>query len=457
MSQDQYQSYDEEEYDNPTNNGGYGQEVSTQEPAEQQPEVNQNFSKVATTPGKNIAILVIIVVILSGMGYMILFSEDEVEKEKEEKQKVELEAPIQPSTEELQQLEEPPAPETEVIAISSPVIDLPDLPPLAPPDPPAPPPQARITPPPVTDNKPTNIINTIISEENPNSPSQAPVSGSADASRAVESLIFGGGASAGGGEGGAAAAPQGGANVPDFNLEEEEESDSDEVPITGAKKVKLSRIKDIQATIAQGKVIDAVLETAINTDLVGDIRAVISRNVYSEQGRNVLIPRGSRLIGNYFSEVARGQTRVQVSWTRIIRPDGMDFQLEGGFGVATDRLGRAGLPGKVDNRYAEIFGSALLISMITTSAAIAAEQFADSDGISTTENTDGSTRTSGSATNIAVTETISNVGDVGKQLVEELIKTQPTISIDQGTRIKVFVQRDLVFPQGVASNVRVIR
>ena len=111
--------------------------------------------------------------------------------------------------------------------------------------------------------------------------------------------------------------------------------------------------------------IPAVLETALDSDLPGYTRAVVSRDVRGFDGSTVLIPRGSRLIGQYKSGVALGQSRVFVIWTRVIRPDGVSVQIGS---PATDPLGRAGLDGKVDNHFFTRFGGSILLSVMNGAA-----------------------------------------------------------------------------------------
>src|SRR5690606_13594308 len=101
---------------------------------------------------------------------------------------------------------------------------------------------------------------------------------------------------------------------------------------------------DPATTITQGTLIPAVLETAINTDVPGYVRAIVSTDVRSFDGRRILVPRSSRLIGQYKSGLTAGQKRAYVIWTRLIRPDGVSVDLASpaiGFG------GETGLPGKV--------------------------------------------------------------------------------------------------------------
>ncbi len=121
------------------------------------------------------------------------------------------------------------------------------------------------------------------------------------------------------------------------------------------------RMDNPATTVAQGTLITAVLETAINSDLPGYVRAVISQDVKSYDGRRVLIPRGSHLIGEYKSGLAVGQSRAYILWTRLLRPDGVSIALAS---PATDYSGQNGLGGKVDGHFMKRFGAAILLSVI---------------------------------------------------------------------------------------------
>ncbi|MGN6495854.1 MAG: TrbI/VirB10 family protein, partial [Tsuneonella sp.] len=109
-----------------------------------------------------------------------------------------------------------------------------------------------------------------------------------------------------------------------------------------------------QTTVTQGTLIPAVLETAINTDVPGYVRAVVSQDVRSFDGTRVLVPRSSRLIGQYQSGVQGGQRRAYVIWTRLIRPDGASVNL-GSPAVGFD--GTTGLEGQVNSHFFKRFGS----------------------------------------------------------------------------------------------------
>lgn len=202
-------------------------------------------------------------------------------------------------------------------------------------------------------------------------------------------------------------------------------------------------------TVAQGKVIDCVLESAVNTDLPGTIRAIVSHDIYAEHGRDVLIPRGARLIGTYNSGVTRGQKRVFMVWTRMIRPDGVDIQLGS---PGTDPLGRSGVEGNVDNKFMELFSGAVLTSVLAFGAASIIEATTDNPNTSTSNSTgagfgSGSVTTQqGSPTAIAANQFTNQTFQTGKSLVDSYLNVNPTITIPQGTVMKVFVNRDLIFP-----------
>lgn len=114
-------------------------------------------------------------------------------------------------------------------------------------------------------------------------------------------------------------------------------------------------------TVTQGTMIPAILETAINTDVPGFVRAVVSQDVRSYDGSRVLIPRSSRLVGQYQSGLQAGQRRAYVIWQRVIRPDGVTVSLQS---PATSFDGTAGLEGDVNTHFFSRFGRAMLLSVI---------------------------------------------------------------------------------------------
>ncbi len=179
------------------------------------------------------------------------------------------------------------------------------------------------------------------------------------------------------------------------------------------------RIANSSFTVPQGAIIAGVLETAINSDLPGYVRAVVSRDVMGFDGRRVLIPSGSRLIGQYRSGLAAGQSRAFIVWTRLTRPDGVTVSLGS---PVTDPLGRAGLGGKVDSHFLKRFGSAILLSVVQSGL-----------GLLQRGNNDVVVRTADDAKSVA-----------GIALQRD-INIPPTVKVAQGSPIRIFIARDLDF------------
>ena len=182
------------------------------------------------------------------------------------------------------------------------------------------------------------------------------------------------------------------------------------------------------------------------------LRAIVTRDVYAEQGTDIMIPKGSRLIGTYESEVKGGQTRVAVMWNRLIRPDGIDIEI-GSAGV--DQLGRTGIAGDVYDHFWSKIGNAFLVSYVVPVVAAQAAKKASNiktdnstSQSSSTKNTDGSITitTSGDPTSQAIADSTKQFSDITKGMLQDSFSTKPTITVNQGTVISILVQKDLVFP-----------
>ena len=184
--------------------------------------------------------------------------------------------------------------------------------------------------------------------------------------------------------------------------------------------------------VKTGTVIPATMLTGLNSDLPGMILAQVSQNVYdTATGGYLLIPQGSRLVGGYDSFVTYGQSRALVTWNRVIYPDGSTIELKGMPG--TDQGGFAGLKDQVDNHYTRIFGSAILMSVITGG-------YEYSQG-SNTEVSDKETVGDAMSNAVARELTQTSAG-----LLRKNLNIQPTIKIRQGYKLNVMVNRDIIFP-----------
>lgn len=246
------------------------------------------------------------------------------------------------------------------------------------------------------------------------------------------------------------------------------------VSAAGVEVARATKNNRIDALVAQGTLIRGVLETALQSDLPGMVRAVVTENVWSFDGRRVLIPSGSRLIGEYRSGIAQGQTRVFIVWTRMLRSDGVSVQL-GSNGA--DDLGRAGNAGFVDNHYLERFGSAIVLSLVGGASQFLSAYGQNTDGygngtvITTTDPVTGvvtQTQTgvnqnqlSLQARQIAAQNISQTLTNIAQEALRNSINIPPTIYLDQGTRIIVFIRRDLdfsaLYPDPVKEALRELR
>lgn len=200
--------------------------------------------------------------------------------------------------------------------------------------------------------------------------------------------------------------------------------------------------KDLSNIIAQGKMLTAILENAINTEVPGEIRGIVSRDVYAESGNNILIPKGTRLFGNYSSNVTRGQARVEINWTRILRPDG----LEVGVSLkASDQYGRSGISGEIDNQYTSTVANALFTSLIAVGGALATDALINNDSMTTT-GSDGSVISTSSASSQVINQVTGAIIDTVTQTIEDSIDIKPVIRISHGTKMTVIVSSDISLP-----------
>ena len=184
--------------------------------------------------------------------------------------------------------------------------------------------------------------------------------------------------------------------------------------------VRSTRLAEPASTVIQGTLIPAVLETAIDTDVPGYVRAVVTQDVKSFDGSRVLIPRSSRLIGEYKGATQAGQRRAYLMWTRLVRPDGVSVALAS---PAADFSGQAGIGGQVNSHFFSRFGSSILLSIL--------------GGASGLVTGGASTVVVGGAGSSAASVAAQHDGARG-----------PTIKVRQGEPIRVFTARDLIFSNG---------
>ncbi len=184
-----------------------------------------------------------------------------------------------------------------------------------------------------------------------------------------------------------------------------------------------SVLPDRNYIIAQGTSLDCSLETALDSSLSGITTCILSRDVYSDNGRVLLLDRGSKLTGEYTGGLKNGQKRLFVLWTRAKTPNGVIISLNS---PSADGLGRSGVEGWVDTHFVERFGTAIFLSILSEATQIyAAKQSTDSGVII------GSSAETGS--------------DVAEKVLDYQADIPPTLIKNQGEIIKVMVARDLNF------------
>lgn len=180
----------------------------------------------------------------------------------------------------------------------------------------------------------------------------------------------------------------------------------------------MTRIANPTSTVPQGALIQAVLETALDSNRPGFVRAVVSRDVRSFDGTKILIPRGSRLFGEYKADLVDGQNRAFVLWQKLTRPDGSQMFLES---PAADPLGRAGIKGKVNSHFFERFAGSMLQSALDIGVGLATRSASDGTVVI---GLPGSNQTLVNPTQAAI---------------------KPTLKVRHGSSVSVFVARDLDF------------
>ena len=202
----------------------------------------------------------------------------------------------------------------------------------------------------------------------------------------------------------------------------------------GRSKIEVARatiIGDRNFLVAAGRSIPCSLTTAINSTQAGIVSCVIGQDVYSENGRVVMLDKGTKVLGQYTGGVRQGQARLFVVWTRALTPRGVAIDLGS---PASDELGRAGIGGGVDTQFWQRFGAALMFSVLEDAGAIASTHFAGV-GTNTTQ----------------VPATTSSQALAGSQNV------QPILKANQGQTVAIQVARDYDFGSVYDVEIRTVR
>lgn len=184
-----------------------------------------------------------------------------------------------------------------------------------------------------------------------------------------------------------------------------------------------------------GAIIPCVLQAGVNSDLPGMVRGIVTEDVHDSRSvRHLLIPKGTQAVGTYDSQVAFGQKRLLVVWSKLIFPNGSTMMLMGM--PAADQSGAAGMTGDVNNHWMSIFGAALATSIISAGVQASQHQVVNT--------------VNGAAQQPTMSQTMAaslgqQLGQLGMAISQKNMNVQPTIETKIGTRFYINVTKDMVF------------
>lgn len=178
--------------------------------------------------------------------------------------------------------------------------------------------------------------------------------------------------------------------------------------------------------LAKGTLLDCVLNTAINSTIPGMVSCNLTRNVYSDNGKVLLLERGSLVTGEFGGRVKTGQSRIYVLWNRIKTPNGVVVNLDS---PGADALGRSGIDGEVDKHWGERIGNAFLLSLIQDAIGFAATRGGSQNG----------------SQQMYFQNTQQTGDNMATTILKDSLQIPPTITKKQGERVAIFVARDLDF------------
>ena len=193
----------------------------------------------------------------------------------------------------------------------------------------------------------------------------------------------------------------------------------DQLSHSGIQTVRATMVGDRSLLLSVGTVIPCTLQTAINSTQAGFVSCVINHDVFSENGRIVLLDKGTKVLGQYAGGITQGQARLFVLWTRALTPRGVAINLGS---PASDSLGRAGLPGGVDTQFWSRFGLGLVISVLEDASNIASRAVQGEGTYST-----------------------QVPGNTANTVLQQTMQIRPVLKKNQGDTAAIFVAKDFDF------------
>jgi type IV secretion system protein VirB10 len=194
--------------------------------------------------------------------------------------------------------------------------------------------------------------------------------------------------------------------------------------------VQATLLGDRNFILPKGRTIDCSLATRVVNEVSGMAECVVTSDVYSDNGRVLLLERGSEATGEYVATMAQGQRRLFLLWTRVRTPNGVVINLAS---PASDALGTAGLPGYVDNRWSDRIGAAVLLSLVQDAIGYATANAVSQNG-------------GGASIGLYAFQNTRSTGErMVNQILQQTIAIKPTLYKNQGDRASIYVARDLDF------------
>ncbi len=194
-------------------------------------------------------------------------------------------------------------------------------------------------------------------------------------------------------------------------------------PITGTAQVSAANLGDRSMLLARGAFIPCILETQLFSTVPGESSCLVPDDVYSDDGTTLLIEKGSKVSGTYGSTMKVGDSRIAIVWNRIKTTTGVVIDVES---PASDGIGVMGVDGNLDNHWPERIGAALLLSLIEDAVSIEVAK-------------------QGSTTATQGTSTTGTAKTMSEKVLESTINIPPTLTKPRGSRLAIFVKRDLWF------------
>lgn len=192
------------------------------------------------------------------------------------------------------------------------------------------------------------------------------------------------------------------------------------------------RMSDQNLILPKGRQADCVLTGRIIDEVPGFTSCVLAQNLYSDNGRVLLLERGSELTGEYGTTNQLGLERLFVTWTRLKTPEGIEIDLSS---PGSDRLGTSGLPGHLDNRWGARIGAAFLLSFVKDVTVAIINKQSQSNNSSSTVN----------VTTQPGQNTLNASSQLAEEVIKQTLKVRPRLTINEGDRISIYVARDLDF------------